>query len=552
MARLFPALDPADIKNSGERSVAQTLVEQLPNTVEVFHSFNWLSRSRHGTLQEGECDFVLLDPYRGLLFIEVKGGSLAFDGREWLREVGSERRILSKDPFSQAQRAMHDLVELVKRRFPRTGDELPFTYGFAVAFPDCRVSGTLPPSIQPELILDAARMATLKDSIRRIFASFSRSGHRALTEREMESVREALYPKYQLLPVVWRTIEDQEERLRRLTSDQQRIIDILANQPKAAIRGVAGSGKTILALAKAQSLARAGFRTLLLCYNRPLKEWLLDAMPESFGDNLVIDTYHGLVDDMCKAAGMRLQDMGNSKEQTFWTETAPEALMQASDRLGSEHKFDAVVVDEGQDFRDLWWTSLDSIFRDSKNKACYYVFYDPKQNLYVDQPSLPGELGQPYELQENCRNTVRIAEHCAALVGYENRYRDGAPIGDVPEIVRVRTLSDAFKEAGKRVRLLCMPNQGGLKMSQVAVLAPGITENKWPRHFDTIPLTKSFDQWRRNECVLIVSWSRFKGLEADAIVIIEPPIKEDGYPDANRYVARSRAKHLLTIVQVDQ
>jgi hypothetical protein len=172
--------------------------------------------------------------------------------------------------------------------------------------------------------------------------------------------------------------------------------------------------------------------------------------------------------------------------------------------------------------------------------------------LYVEQPSLPGELGRPYELQENCRNTVRIAEHCAALVGYENRYRDGAPVGDPPETVRVRTLTDAFKEAGRRVRLLCMPNQGGLGMSQVAVLAPTVTQRNWPAHFETIPLTKSFDQWRRSECALIASWSRFKGLEADAIVIIEVPTKDDVHVDANRYVARSRAKHLLTIIEVQQ
>jgi hypothetical protein len=248
---------------------------------------------------------------------------------------------------------------------------------------------------------------------------------------------------------------------------------------------------------------------------------------------------------------MRLQELGNPKDQAFWTETAPEALMQACERLGPEHKFDAVVVDEGQDFHDLWWTSLDSVFRDPGNKVCYYVFYDPKQNLYVEQPSLPGELGRPFELQENCRNTVRIAEHCAALVGYENRYRDGAPVGDAPETVRVRTLAEAFKEAGRRVRLLCMPNQGGLQMSQVAVLAPGFTEKSWPAHFETIPLTKSFDQWRRKECVLMASWSRFKGLEADAIMIIEVPTKDDAHLEANRYVARSRAKHLLTIIEVE-
>ena len=552
MARLFPALDPEKIENPGERAVARALVKHLPSRMEVFHSFNWLGRGSQGTIQEGECDVVLLDPESGLLFIEVKGGSLAFDGREWVREVGGDYRSLNKDPFAQAQRSMHDIVGLVKRRFPRSSDELPFTYGFAVAFPDCRVSGTLPPSIRSELILDAARLQEVSDSVRRIFANFKRHSHRALSDREVESVREALYPKFQLVPVIWRKIEDQEDRLQRLTDDQLRILNILANQPKAAIHGVAGSGKTILALAKAQAMARDGVRTLFLCYNHSLKEWLRDAVPKSFTENLVIDTYHGLTDELCKAASVPLWDMGNPKAKDFWTDVTPEALMQACDHLGPENKFDAVVVDEGQDFHDLWWTSLDSLFQDPANKVCYYVFYDPNQNLYVDTPSLPGELGKPFELPENCRNTARIAAHCAALVGYESKYRDGAPMGDEPEIMRVNTLADAFREAGKRVRVLCMPNLGGLRKSQVAVLAPGFTEKKWPVHFDTIPLTRSFEQWSRDECALIASWSRFKGLEADAIVIIETPANDDAKRNANRYVARSRAKHLLTIIEVQE
>ena len=552
MAKLFPALSPGDIENHGERTVARALVDHLPDRVEVFHGFNWLSRSRAGTIMEGECDFVLLDANHGLLFVEVKGGSLLFDGRQWVRIVRGEERLLNKDPFAQAQRGMHDIVGLVRDQFGRAGDNLPFTYGFAVAFPDCRFDGTLPPSIERELILDAARLREVNDSIRRIFRSFSRADHRALTDRGVESVRAALYPKYQLVPVIWRKIEDQEERLRRLTDDQQRILDILANRSTAAIQGVAGSGKTILALAKAQAIARAGARTLFLCYNRPLKDWLRNAVSESFGDSLVIENYHGLTDALCKEAGVPLWEMGDANTREFWNDLAPEALMQACERLGPEHKFDAVVVDEGQDFHELWWTSLESVFRDPDDKGCYYVFFDPNQNLYVQEPCLPEEFGQRYLLQENCRNTVRIATHCASLLGHEPKSRHGAPMGDEPEVVQARTIGDAFREAGRRVRQLCVPNLGGLKMSQVAVLAPGFSSDEWPDRFGAIPATRSFDEWGEGKGVLVASWHRFKGLEADAIVIIEMPGRDEGRERVNRYVARSRAKHLLIVIEAKQ
>ena len=547
MARLFPKIDPEDIENPGERSVAKALLDQLPRRVEVFHSFNWLGRTATDTFVEGECDFILIEPEHGLLFVEVKGGSLVFDGTQWLRQVGRQRRSLNKDPFAEAQNAMHDIVDMVKGRH---AGGLSFTFGFAVAFADSKFTGQMPASTQPELILDADRLRTVAKAIQRVFRRFARRDHRSMHPAEVESVRAALYPKYKLVPVLWRKIKDQEERLQRLTEDQQRILDILARQSLAAISGVAGSGKTLLALAKAQAMARDGLRTLFLCYNRPLREWLRQAVPRSFRDSLVIDHYHGLANSLCEAANVPLWDMGDTNDRSFWTETAPEALIQACELLGSEHKFDAVIVDEGQDFHDLWWVSIDGLFRDPARKPCFYVFYDPRQNLYVHRPTPPDELGEPYELPENCRNTARIAAHCAGLVGHEHKVREGAPEGDEPTIERAKSVAEAFRAAGKRVRALCMAPEGGLKRSQVAVLAASGTQKQWPEEFGGVPLTRDLDEWRRGDAVLLDTWGRFKGLEADAIVLIETPMRNPKWQATNRYVARSRAKHLLTVIEV--
>jgi len=403
----------------------------------------------------------------------------------------------------------------------------------------------------PDQVLDATKCAELRQSIERVFGRFQRSAHAELSSREVQAVHEALYPRYALMPVIWRKVEDQEERLRRLTAEQQRLLDFLGSHTKAAIRGVAGSGKTILALAKAQDTARRGLRTLFLCYNRPLKDWLIQAIPESFSDDLVIDTYHGLVEDLCRKVGVAFRPEASKGNTDFWRDVAPERLMQACELLGPEAKFDAVIVDEGQDFHDLWWTSLDSVFRDPGAKGCYYVFFDPNQNLYVESPAIPSELGPAFELPVNCRNTVRIAEHCAGLVNQPNKVRDGAPMGDAPEFVRATNMREAFQKAGKRVREWCMPNAGGLKPHQVAVLAPGKTERDWPKDFQTVPVTKDFDAWRKDKGVLIASWARFKGLEADAIVIVEILAPDSDQERASRYVARSRAKHLLTVIKVE-
>ena len=115
------------------------------------------------------------------------------------------------------------------------------------------------------------------------------------------------------------------------------------------------------------------------------------------------------------------------------------------------------------------------VFRSPRGDACYYVFYDPNQNLFVGDPALPEELGRPYELPVNYRNTVRIAAHCALPAGYENRGLEGAPQGDEPVLVHARTHQDAFRKAGQHVLQRRQPSQGGLARSQVAVLVPTVS-----------------------------------------------------------------------------
>ena len=244
---------------------------------------------------------------------------------------------------------------------------------------------------------------------------------------------------------------------------------------------------------------------------------------------------------LCKAAGVSLWDRGDQKDPEFWAEIVPVALEEACERLGPEHKFDAIVVDEGQDFKDLWWDSLQSVFRDVANKACYYVFYDPNQNLFVDNPSLPDELGPPYalpdELQEHRphRRTLRVARRAR-----QPGARRGAD-GEDPVMVSVGTVSEAFRAAGKHVRELCESGQGGLQPSQAAVLAPAFTEKEWPEKFGTIALTRDFDEWRRGEGVLIATWGRFKGLEADAVVSVETPMRKRSAGRRRRATSRARA-----------
>src|SRR6185369_8815813 len=104
-------------------------------------------------------------------------------------------------------------------------------------------------------------------------------------------------------------------------------------------------------------LAAAGLRTLLVCYNRPLADHLHSVV--GLDANLVVAGFHQLcewraqlarqqasVDLMAEAAKAY---PGRNKYDVHY----PMALARSTEVLNEQ--FDALVVDEGQDFREDFW-----------------------------------------------------------------------------------------------------------------------------------------------------------------------------------------------------
>ncbi|WP_420870669.1 nuclease-related domain-containing protein [Enhygromyxa salina] len=71
--------------SEGEREVFEAL-RLLSNDVYVFHSLRWIGNpSRGRRCAQGEADFVVFDPRRGILVIEVKGGIIEVEDRRWFQ-----------------------------------------------------------------------------------------------------------------------------------------------------------------------------------------------------------------------------------------------------------------------------------------------------------------------------------------------------------------------------------------------------------------------------------------------------------------------------------
>jgi len=102
---------------------------------------------------------------------------------------------------------------------------LPFTYGYAVCFPDLVYKGgATPPGAEPNIIIDLSDFLT-SDGLAKAVANALRKWNRGTKLKAIEpdlrkKIEQAISPEFNLVPRLSRQLETQEEQLIRLTDEQ--------------------------------------------------------------------------------------------------------------------------------------------------------------------------------------------------------------------------------------------------------------------------------------------------------------------------------------------
>ncbi len=363
----------------------------------------------------------------------LREGGVAYDAPsgEWHSVDRNGQRNRIKDPFRQAARERHALHDqLTGHSLWRQWRGSRLTLGHAVVLPDIHDSSSLQGPDRPRDIIgvndDLRILGTWFD---RVVRFWRRLGDDAPGTQGMRLVEDILCRSIEVRPALRAIIDDAEQQRLRLTANQAKILRIIGGRKRAVVSGGAGTGKTLLAVEKARQIAQMGLHVLLLCYNRPLA----DALSTGLQDEPRIQalSFHQLCDrrirQFFQTTGRSLLDEaadaypGNSDKNRFEVQM-PYALALSNEVLNE--KFDAVVVDEAQDFSDEYWFAIEELLLD-QDSGYLYIFIDENQTLYPRHGNLP-VTDQPYYLTSNCRNTAPI--HEAGYVFYT-----GEPI-DAPEL----------------------------------------------------------------------------------------------------------------------
>ena len=151
-----------------------------------------------------------------------------------------------------------------------------------------------------------------------------------------------------------------------------------------------------------------------------------------------------------------------------------------------EHRYDAVVVDEGQDLDQEWWLPLLDLLRD-RERGIVYVFGDANQDLYHARE--PDELGvvmpesPPVSyLTENRRSTKAIHDFAVRFSSPDASGPPSVAIGPDGQRVEIFTYAEGDADACRRVlgtALRSIIDRGRVAASDVVVLMPRSARSSW-------------------------------------------------------------------------
>ncbi len=557
MARMYPDVPPSELEHESEEPVYVALRDQLGDDYSVLHSYPWLRPWRGDALLEGEADFVVVHPRRGILVLEVKGGeTIRHDGRRWCRDTGDGPKEF-QDPFVQARKNMHALLDIIRERSGRRLSKDDMAHGYAVVFPHLDYEGLPPPHADKAIIISRKHLLMMGQAIEAAYGSWTDApnapqplGH----EQYRLLLNDCLMPKFRVFRPVGPDISNAAERLLELTETQAQVFEGLYVQDRVLVEGVAGSGKTFLALNRAIAFARQGKRTLFVCYNKELAAWLRvqveeDSTTATFRDLLTVNHFHSLAADLAKDAQIDFRPQaGGPPTDAFWNDEVPDLMEQAVLNLGEAAQYDAIVVDEAQDFCLGWWYVLTNSIL-TKSDGPLYAFLDPNQSLRgeVQWPEI--EFGARFKLTINCRNTQRIATASASVLSLTPHLFKRAPVGGALRVLRAG--SDRQQKGLVLQELRSLLQREGVTPQQIAVIGPAAKDKGSladVSEVDGVPFVTSTLTWRAGGGVLVTTARSFKGLEAEVVVLYDLGGFGPLFKREDLYVSCTRAKALLVAI----
>ena len=172
----------------------------------------------------------------------------------------------------------------------------------------------------------------------------------------------------------------EQTKILNLTNKQKLIAEPVKGHYR--IRGIAGSGKTQVLAYRAAKLASMNYNVLVITFNITLWHYIQDMIkraPFTFDWSKITLTYfHGFCKDIMNQYNVSWPEKNEFENENVFRETVPNIVSELV-KNNSQVKFDAILIDEGQDYYFEWYNMLCDFL---SNRDELVIVCDKKQNIY--------------------------------------------------------------------------------------------------------------------------------------------------------------------------
>lgn len=482
MAEMIPESLPSG-KPKGERDVFDVL-QNLPDDYLVYYE---------PIISDRYPDFVVIGPDLGLLIIEVKGwrgGSLLAANPEQVTISRAGQSVVEKHPIAQAREYKFSLMNKCqlakdfsllcepsgehhgKFSFPvnhlvvltQISRQYLTETGLTEVFPADRV-------VTNDVLATWGRLGAdgLKEALKPFLPNFWT--FQKLDRRKVDVLRALVHPEIIVGPRPSSPSGTEVPSLKVLDL-QQEVIARKIGDGHRVLNGVAGSGKTILLIHRASLLAKEApeKRILVVCYNRTLAAFLKTALNQY--PSITVKTLHSW--GMSPPLSVPFD---REKSEEFGKN-----LLERLSRLDNEAKFDAVFVDEAQDFEPTWLECVVAAMKDPDDGDLVVVadgnqgIYKPKSFKWKDVKIKA--VGRVIPLRINYRNTKEI-------LAFAGRFARAGEQDTGEEIVALAP-EDALRN-GPAPLVIPVPDRTH-ETRRVVELVSGLLKGQWESDLGITPL----------------------------------------------------------------
>ncbi len=298
---------------------------------------------------ELEPDFLLIDQKRGVAVLETKDWSI-----DYLATINSKQVIATDgkryhNPAFRTNQYFNMVQSLFSTDRTLLNDELELTFNLYAYVVFTSIKST--EITNKKLFTQYPSRAIYADELKELsFDNLFPKGIQKLKNQELDVIRGIIFPEIQLQL----SVQDELSQIIKTLDIEQELFAKRVPIGHYLISGVPGSGKTVVLIARAIHLLKEypDWKIAIVTYNKSLTkkinsrlEMLNDSLYLTNIDlgNIEVTTFHSFA---LKIAKVRVPQYAS---QIFWDDELPNIALEVA-----KPKYDAILVDEYQDFKNSW------------------------------------------------------------------------------------------------------------------------------------------------------------------------------------------------------